>query len=69
MKGVVLRQGVHEHEELNVKGSSIAPPIDTSPDLVVSARNPSVDMHRDTHFDDISLNWGQLFCAVFNSAG
>jgi len=61
VEGVVLRQGTHEHEDLNVKGSSIAPPTDTTPDLVVSARNPPVDMHRDSHFDDISLNWGRQF--------
>ena len=65
LKGVVLRQGVHEHEDLNVKGSSIAPPSDTTPDLVVSTRNPPVDMHRDSHFDDMSLNWGRQFVLFF----
>jgi len=61
VKGVILRQGPHEHEELNVKGSSIAPPSDATPDLVVSARNAAVDLHRDARFDDISLNWGWSF--------
>jgi len=63
--GVVLRQGAHDHEELNVKGSSIAPPADVSPHLVVSARSAAVDLHRDTRFDEISLNWGQslLLCS------
>jgi len=57
-KGIVLRQGHLAHGELNVKGSSIAPPSDSGADMVVSARNTAVDLHRDTHFDDGPLNWG-----------
>ena len=58
MEGVLLRQGPHEHEELNVKGSSIAPPSDVTADVMVSARTATVDLHRDARFDEISLNWG-----------
>ena len=65
LQGVVLRQGPHDHENLNVKGSSIAPPADLSPDLVISARSTAVDIHRDARFDDISLNWGRSFLTLF----
>jgi len=62
-EGVVLRQGPHDHEELNVKGSSIPPPTESSTDDVVTARNTAVDLHRHARFDDMSVNWGVL-CSV-----
>ena len=58
-EGIVLRQGRLERGELNVKGSGIVPPSESGADVVVSGRNTAaVDLHRDTHFDDLPLNWG-----------
>ena len=63
-QGIVLRQGHLQRGELNVKGSSIAPPSESGPDVVVSARNATaVDLHRDPHFDDFSPNWGRSLFA------
>ena len=65
--GIVLRQGHLERGELNVKGSGIAPPSDSGPDAVISARAATVDLHRNaaaaSHFDELSLNWGWLSSA------